>query len=107
MVELNILTGHRVHATSVVREEAGSMLVVPAEDCRTRLGLYRYSVISPIRRYPVARGQNTSSTAWIVIATLMNGTVTPCLTDKLLVTGKIAERGVNDARSARPRGLEK
>jgi thioredoxin reductase (NADPH) len=37
MAELSILTGHRVHANGVVRE-AGSMLVVPAEDFRTLLG---------------------------------------------------------------------
>src|SRR5262249_37352978 len=37
IVELNILTGHRVHANGVVRE-AGSMLVVPAEDFRALLG---------------------------------------------------------------------
>jgi len=37
MAELSILTGHRVHANGVVRE-AGSMLVVPAEDFRALLG---------------------------------------------------------------------
>jgi thioredoxin reductase (NADPH) len=37
MIELNILTGHRVHANGVVRE-AGSILVVPAEEFRALLG---------------------------------------------------------------------
>jgi CRP-like cAMP-binding protein len=37
MIELNILTGHRVHANGVVRE-AGSVLVVPAEEFRALLG---------------------------------------------------------------------
>jgi CRP-like cAMP-binding protein len=37
MAELNILTGHRVHANGVVRE-AGSMLVVPAAEFRAILG---------------------------------------------------------------------
>ena len=37
MVELNILTGQRVHATGVVRE-AGSVLVVPAQEFRALLG---------------------------------------------------------------------
>jgi thioredoxin reductase (NADPH) len=37
MAELSILTGHRVHANGVVRE-AGSMLVVPADDFRALLG---------------------------------------------------------------------
>src|SRR5262245_11138954 len=37
MAELNILTGQRVHATGVVRE-AGSVLVVPADEFRALLG---------------------------------------------------------------------
>src|SRR5215475_6178913 len=37
MIELNILTGHRVHANGVVRE-AGSVLVVPADEFRALLG---------------------------------------------------------------------
>jgi len=37
MAELNILTGQRVHATGVVRE-AGSILVVPADQFRALLG---------------------------------------------------------------------
>jgi thioredoxin reductase (NADPH) len=37
MVELNILTGQGVHATGVVRE-AGSVLVVPAQEFRALLG---------------------------------------------------------------------
>src|SRR5262249_34930898 len=37
MAELNILTGHPVHANGVVRE-AGSVLVVPADEFRTLLG---------------------------------------------------------------------
>src|SRR5215467_7936706 len=37
MAELNILTGQRVHATGVVRE-AGSILVVPADEFRALLG---------------------------------------------------------------------
>src|SRR5215472_12899944 len=37
MVELSILTGHRVHVNAVVRE-AGSVLVVPAEEFRALLG---------------------------------------------------------------------
>jgi CRP-like cAMP-binding protein len=37
MIELNILTGHRVHANGVVRE-AGSVLLVPAEEFRALLG---------------------------------------------------------------------
>jgi CRP-like cAMP-binding protein len=37
MVELNLLTGQRVHATGVVRE-AGSALVIPAEEFRALLG---------------------------------------------------------------------
>jgi len=37
MAELNVLTGERVHATGVVRE-AGSMLVVPAQEFRALLG---------------------------------------------------------------------
>src|SRR5262249_10698522 len=37
MAELNILTGQRVHANGVVRE-AGSILVVPADEFRALLG---------------------------------------------------------------------
>ena len=37
MAELNVLTGQRVHATGVVRE-AGSVLVVPADEFRALLG---------------------------------------------------------------------
>ena len=37
MIELNLLTGQRVHATGVVRE-AGSILSVPAQEFRALLG---------------------------------------------------------------------